>query len=200
MKWIRNPWAKIGMAGAILFLMFCAVGLHVYAPHTCASSIKEIGTLYFRHIAADGKTVLWQNTAALNALADEGESAFLDCTLRATNCPTTYYLRLYNDTPTETDTLTALTGEPTTNGYAAQQITRDATGWPTLALDSGDYQATSATKTFSAAGGSWGPVTYAVLATTNDNTGKLIAYAALSTSRTLASGESLQVTYKLKLQ
>ncbi len=162
------------------------------------STIKEIGVLHWKHIAADGTVIDEWDTH--NALADEGESVFLDCTLRATSCPTTFYLRLYNDTPTETDTLSALTGEPTTNGYAAQEITRNSSGWPTLALDSGDYQATSSTETFSASGGSWGPVTYAVLATSTDSSGKLIAYTALSTSRTLASGESLQVTYRLKLQ
>ena len=35
-------------------------------------------------------------------------------------------------------------------------------------------------------------MTYCVLATTSDNTGKLISYVALSQSRTLADGESLQ--------
>ena len=73
-------------------------------------------------------------------------------------------------------------------------------GWPTLALDAGDYQATSKQLTFTASGGSIGPVTYAVIATTSDNTGQLLAYAALSQSRTLASGESLTVTYRLKQQ
>ncbi len=163
-----------------------------------AESIREIGTFHWKHIAADGTVLAEWDTP--NTLADGGESMFLDCTLRATSCPTTFYLRLFNDTPTETDTLSALTGEPTTNGYAAQEITRNSSGWPTLALDSGDYQATSSTETFSASGGSWGPVTYAVLATSTDSSGKLIAYTALSTSRTLASGESLQVTYRLKLQ
>jgi hypothetical protein len=164
-----------------------------------AEPAKETGIFHWKHIAADGKTVLdeWDS---YNALADEGESIFLDCTLRATSCPTTFYLRLFNDTPAETDTLADLTGEPSTNGYAACEITRDSSGWPTLALDSGDYQATSSTETFSASGGSWGPVTYAVLATTSDNIGKLVAYTALSTSRTLAAGESLQVTYRIKLQ
>ena len=181
----------------LLTAICCLLSAPVFAQQT---TIREVGTFHWKHIAADGKTIIdeWETS---NALADEGESGFLDCTLRATNCPTTYYLRLYNDTPVETDTLADLTGEPAgTYGYAAQAITRDATGWPTLALDSGDFMATSAVKTFTASGGSWGPVTYAVLATTSNNTGKLYSYTALSTSRTLASGESLQVTYRIKLQ
>lgn len=166
----------------------------------CAGdAIKESGSFHWKHIAADGTVIDEWDTK--NALADEGESIFLDCTLRATSCPTTFYLRLFNDTPAETDTLADLTGEPAgTYAYAAQEMPRTSGGWPTLALDSGDFQATSSTETFSATGGSWGPVTYAVLATTSDNAGKLVSYTALSTSRTLASGESLQVTYSLKLQ
>lgn len=179
----------------IVAIALCAI---LSAPCVFAEDIREIGTFHWKHIAADGTILAEWNTS--NALADEGESVFLDCTLRATSCPTTFYLRLFNDTPTETDTLSSLTGEPTTNGYTAQEITRNSSGWPTLALDSGDFQATSSTETFSASGGSWGPVTHAVLATSTDSSGKLIAYTALSTSRTLAAGESLQVTYRLKLQ
>lgn len=91
-------------------------------------------------------------------------------------------------------------GEPGTYGYAAQLIERSAAGWPTIALDSGDYQATANTETFQATGGAWGPVKYCVLATTSDNTGKLISYVALSVPRTLLDQELLQVTYKVKLQ
>lgn len=187
---------KSQITKALCALMFCA--LLLFVPYVQAEPIKEAGTFHWKHIAADGTVIdEWETQ---NALADEGEQLFLNCTLIATGCPTTFYLRLFNDTPAETDTLADLTGEPSTNGYAASEIPRTDVGWPTLALDSGDYQATSSTETFSASGGSWGPVTYAVLATSSDSSGKLVSYTALSTSRTLASGESLQVTYKLKLQ
>jgi hypothetical protein len=186
----------------IMMALVLVVGL-IFLPLFRASELPlsvatETGYFEWKHFDRDGK-LIWSDVTT-NGLADEGEQAFLNCTLRATSCPTTFYLRLFNDTPAETDTLADLTGEPSTNGYAAVEITRDATGWPTLALDTGDYQATSKTATFSASGGSWGPVTYAVLATSSDSSGKLISYTALSTSRTLANGESLQVTYKLKLQ
>lgn len=143
--------------------------------------------------------VKWEETAH-NALADEGEQLFLDVVLRGATAPANTYLRLYNDTPAETDGLADLTGEPSGNGYSAQALTSNATGWPTLALDSGDYMATSAAKTFTASGGTIGPVTYLVLATSSDNTGELVSYAALSTTRTLTAGDSLQVTYRLKMQ
>lgn len=191
------------MIVAILAVLVCVLAGVV--PSVDAGAAENLSTVgreagYFEFTAYDRDgNIKWQETTE-NGLADEGEQLFLDCVLRATSCPTTFFLRLYNDTPTETDTLSTLTGEPSTNGYAAQELTRNSSGWPTLALDSGDYQATSATVTFSASGGSWGPVTYAVLATTSNNTGRLVSFTALSTSRTLASGESLQVTYRLKLQ
>lgn len=161
--------------------------------------IREIGSMDFRCYDAQGK-LKWEELNLKNNLSDEGEYMFLDVVLRAGTAPSGFYLRLFNDTPVETDTLGNLTGEPTANGYAAQTVERSTTGWPTLALDSGDYRAVSSTEIFTASGGSWGPVIYCVLATSTDSSGKLVSYVALSQSRTLATGESLQVTYRLKLQ
>jgi hypothetical protein len=166
---------------------------------TLESKIGKAGYFDFRAYDKDGN-LIWEELDRPNNLADEGEENSLDCWLRATSCPTQFYLRLFNDTPTETDALTDLTGEASGNGYAAQLVERSATGWPTLALDGGDFQATSSAETFSASGGSWGPVTYCVLATSTDGSGKLISYVALSQSRTLQDGETLQVTYKIKQQ
>ncbi len=164
-----------------------------------AASIREIGEFELVAYNAQGQEI-WRETAK-NNLADGGEQMFLDVGLRAGTAPTNYYIALYNDTIVDTDTLSTVTGEPSTNGYARSLVERSATGWPTLALDSGDYQATSSTETFTASGGSWGPVTYAALVTASSGTtGTLVSYAALSQSRTLASGESLQVTYRVKLQ
>ncbi len=135
-----------------------------------------------------------------NALADEGEQDMLSVYFRAGTAPTNFYVGLVNDTPVDTDTLATITGEPSGNGYARQLIERNSTGWPTLALDSGDYRAVSTEETFTASGGSIGPVTYAFLTTVVSGTsGLLIAYAALSASRTLAAGETLGVTSRVKL-
>lgn len=136
-----------------------------------------------------------------NALADEGEQDILAVYLRAGTAPTTFYLGLLNSTPTDTTTLATMTGEPSGNGYARQQITRDNTGWPTLALDTGDYRAVAATKTFTASGGTIGPVTYAFLCTNaaTGTSGKFLVYNALSSSRTLNDGDSLDVTMRVKL-
>lgn len=191
---------KITMALMISILAFSWMAISFYPMPAIKADLHEIGSMDFRCYDVQGN-LKWEELNRSNALADEGEYLFLDITLRNGTAPSNYYLRLYNTTPGETSTLGAIsTYEPTGNGYAAQTVERSNTGWPTLALDSGDYQATSSTETFTATGAGWGPVTYCVMATSSDNSGKLVSYVGLSQSRTLAAGESLQVTYKLKLQ
>lgn len=158
------------------------------------------GFFDFRILNAAGEEV-WSLCGVPNALANQGEQDMLNVYLCGGAGPAGFFLRLFNCTPVITSTLATLTGEPSSNGYAAQALNRDASanGWPTLALSAGNYQATSKTVTFIASGGSWGPVTNVSLTTTSDNTGKLIAYAPLSVTRTLEPGDSLQVTYNLLL-
>lgn len=164
-----------------------------------------VGGLEIKHFDAQGNLI--HEEFALNSLADDGESAVLDCFLRATTCPTTFWLRLVDSTNpcsvVDTTTLAGAVGmgEPSGNGYAAQEITRNSSGWVSLALDSGDFMATSSVETFSATGGSWGPVHCAILTNAQTGTtGLLYSYIALSTGRTLAAGESLNVTYRIKMQ
>ena len=137
-------------------------------------------------------------------LFDEGEQQILDVYFRGAIPPSGFYLGLCNVTGgvanmAETLTLATLTGEALGNGYARQLIERSNTGWPTLALDLGDYMVTSSEESFVASGGSIGPVNVAFLATSSDNTGKLVAAVDLSTSRTMATTETLKVTQKVKL-
>lgn len=153
----------------------------------------------FAHRDRSGN-IIWETAWIENSLADEGEQDILDIIYRASTAPTTFYTRLYNDTPVDTDTLALLTGEASGNGYGALTWNRNSTDFPTLALDAGDYQVSSVTKQYSASGGSWGPVTYMVLATVATGTaGKIYNYFALSQSRTLADGEKLDVSMKMKL-
>lgn len=158
---------------------------------------RWIGIYHFRHRNKEG-VVIWEDKCE-NFLADEGEYAMLDQFLRGAAQYANTYLGLVNDTPAETDALTDLQNEPSGNGYSRVTISSDNTGWPTIELDSGDYQVVSKTCTFTADGGTIGPVTYAFLASSSDNTGKLIAAVALSTTRTLADGESLDVDITVKL-
>ena len=160
------------------------------------SSARESGVYRLECHNKSGQ-LKWQESSR-NALADGGERLFLDVTLRGAAKPTGYELRLWNDTPTETDTIATLTGEPTTGGYSPRAVEASTVGWPTLAIDNGDYQALSKTVIWTATGGTIGPVTCITLSTAE--TGNLVSYAPLSAARTLLDGDSLTVTYRLKMQ
>lgn len=134
----------------------------------------------------------------LNTLADEGEQDILDVYFDVQAVRTNLYGRLWNDTPVETDTMATLTGEVSGTGYGSVTFAR-GTDWGAPALDSGDMMTTSTTKTFTA-GGTWTSATYITLDTVGSGTtGLLIAYVALSATRTLGNGETLDVSFTVKL-
>lgn len=151
----------------------------------------------FRCIKTATKKLVWGEEVK-NTLAHEGSEIVLDSFFRGQNHPPTFYIRLFNDTPVKADSISDLVNEASGNGYAAQEMPRSTSGWVTLVLDGDDFQTTSSQETFSASGGSWGPVTYGVLTTSSDSSGKLIAFTALSQSRTINDGETLLVTIKVK--
>lgn len=136
-----------------------------------------------------------------NALLDEGEQWMLDTFFRAAVAPTTFAFALLTSAPAETATMATM-AEVTGGGYARVAVARNTTDWPTLALASGDYQVTSLQKTFGPLTGTnySAAVTHlAVVTATTGTVGKLVAAVALSTARTLVVGDSLNVTYSLKL-
>ena len=112
-----------------------------------------------------------------------------------------FTIRLCFDTLVVTDTLSTMLGEPSGNGYAAQTLERSSVGFPTKELNEGVYRLVSKTITFTASGGSIGPVNTAVLATSNTVSAndKLIAFRALAMTRTILDGDSLTVQFRLKL-
>ena len=137
-----------------------------------------------------------------NSLANDGEEYLLDVGFRGATAKTNIYGTLWNDTPADTDDPSTLTGEPSGNGYAALTYACNGTDFPTLALDSGDFQMTGLQKSFTASGGSIGPVTYFCFldhATNRTATELLINYVALSATRTILDGDSLNVTPSIKL-
>jgi hypothetical protein len=134
----------------------------------------------------------------LNTLADEGEGDILDVYFDVQAVRTNLYCALFNDTPLETDSMTDLVDEEAGSGYARATFAR-GTDWGIPALDGGDMMTTSTTKTFTATG-AWSANTYAVLTTDLTGTaGLLIAYVALSATRTLANTETLDVSFTVKL-
>ena len=145
--------------------------------------------------------ILWEDVARPNVFHDEGEQFVCQVVFsEAQSVPAAYYLGLDNRTSlAEADALTSLSGEPTGNGYARQAVNSDATDW-TVSQNAGDYQAKSKTVTFNATGGSWGPVSKLFLCTVGTGTaGKLVCSLALSQSRTLQNGESLQADMTIKI-
>ncbi len=144
--------------------------------------------------------LLWEEFGP-NGLADEGEEAMLEAFFRAnaTYDPAEFYVRLCNDTLVETDILGTVLNEPSGSGYAPQLLERSTIGFPTKELSEGDYRLVSKEVTFAASGGDIGPVTTAYLATTSDNTGKLIAFRSLSLTRTVLDGDEMVVQMRIKL-
>lgn len=147
--------------------------------------------------------VLWESAWEPNNLANEGERHILDVFLRGAAGPSAFFVKLFGDTPVETDSLASLSNEPGGSvGYSPKQINRDATaaGWPTLdnQFSGGDFQAESVQVTFQATG-LWPTVTYAVLATSSHSQGLLLDYTVLRQPRQLRSGQSLSFIYTPRL-
>ena len=139
-----------------------------------------------------------------NALMDEGESQILDVYFRGATPPTNLFFGLGNNggtpgIPAETATLATIT-EVSGTGYARISLNRNTTDFPTLSLDSGDYQVVSITKQF-AATGTWTAADYLFLCDVGSGTaGDLIATVALSASRSLVNSDTLDVSMTVKLQ
>lgn len=134
-----------------------------------------------------------------NALMDEGEIDILDVYFEDQAVRASTFFRLYSDGAiAETDTLATLTGEVSGTGYGGITVTR-GTDWSAPALDVGDGQTTSTTKQFSA-GGTWTAADELVLATVASGTaGLALAWVALSQTRTLGNGDTLDVDLSVKL-
>jgi len=96
-------------------------------------------------------------------------------------------------------------GEPTaTHGYARQSVSRDGVGWPAANLVQINNLWKAATKqvVFTAAGGDFSAsISRAFLATTSDNTGKLIAVGgALPAPLAITNGTSFPAQYELYMK
>lgn len=127
-------------------------------------------------------------TAASNYL----ENKVLDHVLTATGytAPTTRYLALFNNTSTNAAAnleAGTLTDEVSTSGtsYVRKQVS--------FASASGGSSATNATVTFDAATASWGSVTH-VAVMDNSTGGNVLFWGAVTTAKTIDSGDTFQVT------
>lgn len=162
---------------------------------------KHFSVWDVRCYAPDG-SLMWEELNIPNMLQDEGELFILEVVFtQGASVPAAYYLGL-DDRPTltETDTLaTVAATEPVGDGYARQAVNSDAVDW-TITQDAGDYQAASKTVTFTAAGGTIGPVKNLFLCNVASGTvGSLIASVELSQQRTMPNAFALEASMIVKL-
>lgn len=145
----------------------------------------------------------WSDPVA-NALADEGESVFLNSMHRGVAVPTQYILLLNAAGTVDTTTMATMVESevPGSNGYARIQLAVGTVDWPNPpALNSGDMQITALAKSFTNSGvGNW-TVTHVGLVTTLTGTaGLFLMYVAPAATRTIGPGLTYQVTLSSKMQ
>lgn len=149
---------------------------------------------------------------AFNQLYDLGEQRVLEGFFRGGTIPTVFRIGLLKTSYVlaETDTMTDVATDELTNaadgGYSARQtVENDAVGWPTSALDGGNWQLISKQVLWTATG-AWADTAGFIflmadgLDTPEDTTGDIIAVAPLAPTRQLrAPNDVLRVRYFLKL-
>ena len=117
------------------------------------------------------------------ALSDHAEKLLLDWLMTSGTAtrPTAWYVALYTAAPSDSGGGTELTG----NGYSRQSVAFDAATSP------GGTTANSGDVTFTASGGDWGTVTHIGIHDA-DSGGNLLWHGAMTTSKTIADGDTLQ--------
>jgi hypothetical protein len=159
-----------------------------------------------RHLDSAGN-VIWSDEIH-NLFHDEGEKYFLARCL-ATNyagytaTAAMVYMGLDNRVALAEGDVMPVTDEPSTFGYARQGLSTSGIGvggqdW-VITQPAAAFQAKSKQVTFNAAGGAWGPVKNMFIATTSDNSGRLLSSLALTQERTINNGESLTADFTLAL-
>jgi len=167
------------------------------------ASVLETGVWTFTWRDAHGNV---KATEVLhNTLSRVADQRMLEYQFRGGAAPgASYYIGLADATNpcsiTKIDaTATAWTGEPVGNGYARVAVSKDATGWPTSAAATNDWHIVSKVVTFTSTG-TIGPVNCALLSdVASGTTGDWHAWVALSQARTMANGESLDVSMDITL-
>jgi hypothetical protein len=160
--------------------------------------------------AIDFERRTWQEVDPFNILHNEGEQAILSAYFATAMSgygapPANLYLGLdARVTPAEADALTSLSGEPSGSGYARKALSTAGTGASGqdfyINQPAAYYKADSKTVTFTASGGAWSAVTQLFLCTVSSGTaGKLVCTKALTASRTLQDGDSLNASMYIGL-
>ena len=117
------------------------------------------------------------------ALSDYAEKLVLDwlMTNGSATRPTAWYVALYTAAPSDAGGGTEVSG----SGYSRQAVTFDA-----ATSGTGTTSNTGAV-TFTAAGGDWGTITHVGIFDAS-TAGNLLWHGALTTSKTIADGDTLE--------
>lgn len=126
-------------------------------------------------------------------LCDEGEYRIADILFGSQAVDGTLYLGIYKDItePGEDATIVSLT-EVSGNGYARKTLTRGS--W----VITGDY-AEYAEQTFLASGGDWGNTYGYFIATSSDDSGKLMAIEHFDAVKEINDSKGLKITPKMTI-
>ena len=132
-----------------------------------------------------------------NIIVDEGEKAFVDVFYRGNSslyfaATPLFYVGLYQGSVSEATVLTTIPNEPTTGAYVRQSIARSTAGWPTIEKHENDWRVVSTQVTFTATGGTIGPVSGAFLCTSLDNSGVLMGALSMAFERTIPAGDVIE--------
>lgn len=177
---------------------------HVQHIRPCTpgrTDISGYGTLTKRAyllFRADSACGLLDEGIYYNALAYTGQQKILNCFFKATGCPTAnaLYVGLATATPVQTTTLATVTELAVGSGYARAQVNT----WTVSANASSNNTAQTPQLSWTASG-TWTAVTSMFVSDQASGTaGTLLSYAAFSASRSLVSGDVLNVTYTLTQQ
>ena len=114
--------------------------------------------------------------------------------------PANFYIGLCEDASVAEDAALADLTELSGNNYARVAVPSGShVGFTSESVGTNDRKVTTVTVTFTASGGAWNGAIHCFLATTVDDSGKLIAASALSATRTLQDGDSLEVSMVITL-
>lgn len=112
--------------------------------------------------------------------------------------PANFYVGLATDASLAEDASLGDQTEVSGTGYARQTVASNNTDITSATTGTADWKATTKTVTFTA-GGNWTGANTVFFATTIDDSGKLIASAPLSATRTLVDTDTLTVAIELDL-
>jgi hypothetical protein len=114
------------------------------------------------------------------------------------SAPANFYIGLCTDASLAEDASLGDQTEVTGTGYARQTVASDNVDITSATTGTADRKVTTKEVTFTASD-TWDGANTVFMATSNDDSGKLLASAPLSTTRTLGNGDTLTVSIEIDL-